>query len=85
MPLYLLPAVYFLQRSLSGKRLAVALGALVLVQALPGIPRAAARLARQHQGSVRAANLIVGLEAFVPEGAVLLISERSANEQVHFT
>lgn len=83
LPLYLLAGCYFLQRTLDGRQLHIALALLVCAQALPGIPSSTERLDRQFEGSLRGALVVDALAKHVPDDSILFISERSANEQVH--
>lgn len=84
LPLYLLPAFYFLKQKLDTKPLIISLCLLVLVQALPGFDGISGRLARQRSGSIRGAKILAALEDKVPDGSVLFLGERSANDQVHY-
>lgn len=84
LPLYLPPAIWFLHRAVAGRTFAVVLAGLVLLQAGMGARDGLTRLQGQAAASERAAMLLVGLEEFVPAGAVLL-ADRFVQEPVHFT
>ena len=82
-PLFLLPAIVFLQQSLSGKAFPAALIILASLQAVRAADGTTARMERQRASAERSAVALAWLEENVPEGSVI-VSDRRLNEQIHF-